>query len=191
MVTSTACTWSIPSIGITDNCDQLSTGLHIDRDGYGGSCDAWVSGLVPQSGTSKKHPGHTVYSYAARLSHREANQVWALDTTYIPMAKGFVYLTCVIGWVSRKVLAAEVAITLESCHAVEVLKQAFARYPGGRKSSTPIRAAVPGRRFRRGGQSPRLPTQYGWQRGRWRDNVFVERFWKSLKYERVYLHAYR
>ena len=54
-----------------------------------------------------------------------ANQVWALDTTYIPMAKGFVYLTAVIDWASRKVLAAKVAITLEACHAVEVLEEAY------------------------------------------------------------------
>ena len=62
------------------------------------------------------------------LAIERANQVWALDTTYIPMARGFVYLTAVIDWASRKVLAHRVAITLEACHAVEVLMEAFARH---------------------------------------------------------------
>ena len=96
---------------------------HVGRDRVRGLMKRMgVEALYRKPGTSKKHPGHTVYPYLLRgLSIREANQVWALDTTYIPMAKGFVYLTCVIDWASRKVLAAKVAITLEACHAVDVL----------------------------------------------------------------------
>ena len=81
--------------------------------------------------TSKKHPGHKIYPYLLRgLTIEEANQVWALDTTYIPMAKGFAYLTAVVdwAWASRKVLASKVATSLESCHAVDVLQEAFAHH---------------------------------------------------------------
>ena len=105
------------------------------------------------------------------------------------MAKGFVYLTCVIDWASRKVLAAKVAITLEACHAVDVLNQAFTRYgrpdiintdQGSQFTATDFVEAVKA-------QGCQLSMD---GKGAWRDNVFVERFWKSLKYERVYLHAY-
>ncbi len=75
--------------------------------------------------TSIRHPGHKVYPYILRgLPIDRANQAWAMETTYIPMAKGFVYLTAVIDLASRKVMAAKIAITLESCHAVEVLREA-------------------------------------------------------------------
>ncbi len=79
--------------------------------------------------TSKKYPNHKIFHYLLRGKViNRANQVWALDTTYIPMAKGYVYLTAVVDWASRKVLAAKVAITLKADHAVEVLKEAFTRH---------------------------------------------------------------
>src|SRR5450756_425847 len=85
--------------------------------------------LAPQPGTSKAAPGHKIYPYLLRrLAITRANQVWALDTTYIPMARGFVYLTAVVDVASRLVLAHKVAITLEACHAKEIIEQAFARY---------------------------------------------------------------
>jgi putative transposase len=85
-----------------------------------------MAALYRKLGTSKKHPRHEIYPYLLRgLTIKRANQVWALDTTYIPMAKGFVYLTAVVDWASRKVLALKVAITLETCHAVDVLQEAF------------------------------------------------------------------
>src|SRR6476659_8910491 len=88
-----------------------------------------IEALYRKPGTSKKHPGHEIYPYLLRgLAINRANQVWALDTTYIPMAKGFVYLTAVVDWASRRVLAHRVANTLESCHAVEALEEAFAKY---------------------------------------------------------------
>ena len=88
-----------------------------------------IEALCPQPGTSQRHPGHKVYPYLLRkLTITRANQVWALDTTYCRMARGFVYLTAVVDVASRKVLAHQVAITMEACHAVEVLEQAFARY---------------------------------------------------------------
>ncbi len=88
-----------------------------------------IEALCPQPGTSKAHPGHKIYPYLLRkLAITRSNQVWALDTTYIPMARGFVYLTAVVDVASRKVLAHKVAITLEACHAKEVISEAFARY---------------------------------------------------------------
>ncbi len=88
-----------------------------------------IEALAPQPGTSKATPGNKVYPYLLRrLAITRANQVWALDTTYIPMARGFVYLTAVVDVASRRVLAHKVAITLEAVHAKEVIEQAFARY---------------------------------------------------------------
>ena len=88
-----------------------------------------IEALAPQPGTSKRAPGHKVYPYLLRkLAIERSNQVWALDTTYIPMARGFVYLTAVVDVASRRVLAHKVATTLEACHAREVIEQAFARW---------------------------------------------------------------
>jgi putative transposase len=88
-----------------------------------------IEALAPQPGTSQAAPGHKVYPYLLRnVAITRSNQVWALDTTYIPMARGFVYLTAVVDVASRKVLAHKVATTLEAVHAKEVIEQAFARY---------------------------------------------------------------
>ena len=84
-----------------------------------------IQALAPQPGTSKRAPGHKIYPYLLRkLSIARSNQVWALDTTYIPMARGFVYLTAVVDVASRRVLSHRVAITLEAIHAKEVIEQA-------------------------------------------------------------------
>lgn len=79
--------------------------------------------------TSGQNPAHKIYPYLLRGKQIAVNQVWALDTSYIPMEKGFVYLTAVIDWAARKVLAHKVAITLEACHAVDVLSQVLSNYP--------------------------------------------------------------
>jgi len=149
-----------------------------------------IEALAPQPGTSQAAPGHKIYPYLLRqLAITRANQVWALDTTYIPMARGFVYLTAVVDVASRKVLAHKVAITLEAVHAREVIEQAFARYgvpeivntdQGSQFTSVEFTDAVLAR-------GSKLSMD---GRGAWRDNVFVERLWRSVKYERVYLKAY-
>ena len=146
--------------------------------------------LYRKPGTSKKHPGHTVYPYLLRnLKIERSNQVWALDTTYIPMARGFVYLTAVVDWFSRKVMAAKVAITLEACHAVEVLQEAFNRHGTPDIVNTDQGSQFTAHEF------VQVVKDRGCKlsmdgRGAWRDNIFVERLWRSVKYERVYLHAY-
>ena len=149
-----------------------------------------IEALAPQPGTSRRAPGHKVYPYLLRkLTIERSNQVWALDTTYIPMARGFVYLTAVVDVASRRVLAHKVAITLEACHAREVIELAFARWgtpeivntdQGSQFTATEFTDAVLG-------QGCKLSMD---GRGAWRGNVFVERLWRSVKYERVYLKAY-
>ena len=123
------------------------------------------------------------------LALSRANQVWALDTTYIAMAIGFVYLTAVIDIGSRKVLAHKVAITLEACHVKEVIEQTLKRYgtpeiintdQGSQFTATEFTDVVLV-------QGCKLSVD---ARGAWRDNVFVERVWCSLKYRRVYMTAY-
>ena len=149
-----------------------------------------IHSLAPQPGTSKPCPGHTIYPYLLRhVSVSRSNQVWALDTTYIPMERGFVYLTAVIDVASRRVLAHKAATTLEACHAVEIIEQAFAKFgapeivntdQGSQFTASEFADAV----LKRGCKL----SMDG--RGAWRDNVFVERLWRSVKYERVYLRAY-
>jgi len=149
-----------------------------------------IEALVPKPGTSKAAPGHKIYPYLLR--HRAitaANQVWALDTTYIPMQHGFVYLTAVVDVASRRVLSHKLATTLEAYHAVEIMESAFAKYgtpeivntdQGSQFTATEFTDAV----LNRGCQL----SMDG--RGAWRDHVFVERLWRTVKHERVYLRAY-
>jgi putative transposase len=149
-----------------------------------------VEALYKKPNTSKKHPGHKIYPYLLRdLAIEQANQVWALDTTYLPMAKGFVYLTAVVDWASRKVLASKVAITLESCHAVDVLKEAFTHHGNPEIVNTDQGSQFTADEFVQSVKNNGCKLSMD-GRGAWRDNVIVERLWKSLKYERVYLYAY-
>jgi putative transposase len=149
-----------------------------------------MEALYRKPGTSTKHPGHDIYPYLLRgLTINRANQVWALDTTYIPMAKGFVYLTAVVDWASRKVLAEKVAITLETCHAVDVLQEAFTRHGKPEIVNTDQGSQFSAHAFVHAVKEQGCKLSMD-GRGAWRDNVFVERLWKSVKYERVYLYAY-
>ena len=149
-----------------------------------------IEAIYRKLGTSKKHPGHQVYPYLLRnLDIRHANQVWALDTTYIPMARGFVYLTAVLDWATRKVMAAKVAIMLEACHAVDVLQEAFSRHGTPEIVNTDQGSQFTALEFVQTVKERECKLSMD-GRGAWRDNVFVERLWKSVKYERVYLHAY-
>ncbi|WP_373422256.1 IS3 family transposase [Burkholderia gladioli] len=149
-----------------------------------------VEALYCKPNTSRRNAQHKIWPYLLRgMKIDRANQVFALDTTYIPMARGFVYLTAVVDWASRKILAHRIAITLEATHAVEVLEEAFARYglpdivntdQGSQFTAGAFTEAVLGRGVRLSMDG----------KGAWRDNVFVERVWRSVKYEEVYLRAY-
>jgi putative transposase len=149
-----------------------------------------IVALYRKPGTSKMHPGHTIYPYLLRdRKIARANEVWALDTSYIPLARGFVYLTAVIDWASRKVLAAKVAITLEACHGVDVLQEALARHGRPEIVNTDQGSQFTAQCFADTVLAAGCKLSMD-GRGAWRDNVIVERLWKSVKYEEVYLHAY-
>ncbi len=169
----------------------LRQGVHVGRRHLGTLMQRMdIQALCPQPGTSKRHPQHKIYPYLLRkVSIEQANQVWALDTTYIPMARGFVYLTAVVDVASRKVLAHKVAITLEACHAREVIEQAFARYGTPEIVNTDQGSQFTAEEFTHAvlSRGCRLSMD---GKGAWRDNVFVERLWRTIKYERVYLRAY-
>ena len=149
-----------------------------------------IEALYRRPNTSRKHPENPVYPYLLKhLAVTRPNQVWAMDITYIPMAKGFVYLAAVVDWYSRKVLAHRVSITMETDFCIEAVQEAIARY------GTPdIFNTDQGSQFT-SSDFTGLLKQHGIRismdgKGAWRDNVFVERLWKSVKYEEVYLKAY-
>ena len=149
-----------------------------------------LEALYRRPNTSKPADGHKVYPYLLRgLPVERPNQVWAMDITYIPMARGFVYLAAVVDWFSRRVLAWRLSITLEVEFCLDAVKDALARY--GRpeifntdQGSQFTSAAFTGLLL----DNTIAISMDG--RGSWRDNVFVERLWRSVKYEEVYLRAY-
>ena len=149
-----------------------------------------IEALYRRPNTSKSAPGHKIYPYLLRgLAVERPNQVWAMDITYIAMARGFVYLAAVIDWFSRRVLAWRVSITMEVEFCLEAVGDALARH--GRpeifntdQGSQFTSAAFTGLLLENGVAI----SMDG--RGAWRDNVFVERIWRSVKYEEVYLRAY-
>ena len=149
-----------------------------------------IEALYRRPNTSKPAPGHKVYPYLLRnLAVTRPNQVWAMDITYIPMAHGFVYLAAVVDWFSRRVLAWRLSITMETEFCLDVVADALARH--GRPE---IFNTDQGSQFTSAAFTDMLTensiaiSMDG--KGAWRDNVFVERLWKSVKYEEVYLRAY-
>ena len=181
-----------PFMGARMLRDQLTRqGIHAGRRHIGTLMRRMgIAALAPQPGTSKAAPGNKIYPYLLRkLPITRSNQVWALDTTYIPMARGFVYLTAVVDVASRRVLTHKVAITLEACHAREIIEQAFAQYGTPEIVNTDQGSQFTAEEFTSAvlTQGCKLSMD---GRGSWRDNVFVERVWRSVKYERVYLKAY-
>jgi len=134
-----------------------------------------IEAMAPKPGTSKPRLGHTIYPYLLRhVSVTQANQVWARDTTYIPMAKGLVCLTAVIDVASRRVLAHKVATALEAYHAVEIMEAAFARFGTSDIVNTDQGSQLTAAEFAQAVLSPGTKLSMD-GRGAWRDNVFVER----------------
>ena len=149
-----------------------------------------IEALYRRPNTSRQHPENPVYPYLLRhLAITRPNQVWAMDITYIPMARGSVYLAAVIDWYSRKVLSWRVSITMETDFCIEAVEEAIQRH------GTPdIFNTDQGSQFTSSAFTGLLKN-HGIRismdgKGAWRDNVFVERLWKSVKYEEVYLRAY-
>jgi putative transposase len=149
-----------------------------------------LEALYQRPNTSRRHAAHPVYPYLLRgVTIDRPNQVWAMDTTYIPMRRGFIYLTVVLDWATRRVLAWRRSNSLGADVAVAALEDAIACY-----GVPEIMNTDQGSQFTSGAFIGLLQehdiriSMDG--KGCWRDNVFVERLWKSIKYEHVYLHAY-
>ena len=149
-----------------------------------------IEALYRRPRTTTPEPGHKIYPYLLRgIAITRPNQVWAMDITYIPMARGFVYLAVVLDWFSRRVLAWRLSITMESSFCVAALEDAVARY-----GKPDIFNTDQGSQFTAAAFTDVLAekgiTISMDGKGAWRDNVFVERLWRSVKYEEVYLRAY-
>ena len=149
-----------------------------------------IHAIYRRPNTSKPAPGHKIYPYLLRdLKVERPNQVWAMDITYIPMARGFIYLAAVVDWFSRRVLSWRVSITMETAFCLDAVEEAIAKY-----GKPEIFNTDQGSQFTSGdftglliGHAIKISMD---GKGAWRDNVFVERIWRSVKYEEVYLRAY-
>jgi putative transposase len=149
-----------------------------------------IEAIYRRPNTSKPAPGHRIHPYLLRgLTVDRPNQAWAMDISYIPMKRGFVYLAAVIDWCTRRVLAWRVSISMEVDFCIEAVEEAMAKHgkpeifntdQGSQFTSAAFTGllAVNGVKISMDGK------------GAWRDNVFVERLWRSVKYEEVYLRAY-
>jgi putative transposase len=149
-----------------------------------------LEALYRKPSTSKPTPGHKIYPYLLRgMTIDRPNQVWAMDITYVPMARGFVYLAAVVDWFSRRVLSWRVSITLEAAFCIEALEEALARHGRPEIFNTDQGSQFTSHDF----TSVLLKAGIAISmdgKGAWRDNVFVERLWRSIKYEEIYLRAY-
>ena len=149
-----------------------------------------IEGLNPRGATSRPHPKHKKYPYLLRtLDVVRANQVWATDITYIPMARGFVYLIAIVDWFSRRVLAWRLSNTLDTGFCIGALDEALRRWGTPEIFNTDQGAQFTADEFLAVLKANEVQISMD-GKGRWMDNVFVERLWRSVKYEEVYLHAY-
>jgi len=149
-----------------------------------------IEALYRRPRTTRPEPGRRVYPYLLHgLAITRPNQVWAMDITYIPMARGFVYLAVVLDWATRRVLSWRLSITMEAAFCVETLEDALARHGRPEIFNTDQGLAVHRCAFTAvlAGNGIGISMD---GKGAWRDNVFVERLWRSVKYEEVYLRAY-
>jgi putative transposase len=149
-----------------------------------------IEAIYKKPNTSRRHPAHPVYPYLLRnLEIKKPNQVFAADITYIPMKRGFVYLFAVMDWASRRVLSWRLSNTLTTDFCIEAVQEAIRHYGTPEIFNTDQGSQFTSLEF------TQLLKDHGIAismdgKGCWRDNVFVERLWKSIKYEEVYLHAY-
>ena len=149
-----------------------------------------IAALYPKRNLSRRNQAHKVYPYLLRgLTIDRPNQAWAADITYIPMAKGFVYLVAIIDWYSRKVLSWQLSNTLDADFCVEALEDAIAQHGKPEIFNTDQGCQFTSEDWIRVLKGNDIKISMD-GKGRWLDNVLVERLWRSLKYEEVYLHAY-
>ena len=149
-----------------------------------------IEAIYRRPRTTKPEPGHKIFPYLLRgLAITRPNQVWAMDITYIPMAKGFVYLAAVLDWATRRVLAWRISITMEAAFCVATLEDALAAHGKPEIFNTDQGSQSTGAAFTGVLAANGIAISMD-GKGAWRDNVFVERLWRSVKYEEVYLKAY-
>ncbi|MCE8531757.1 IS3 family transposase, partial [Ruegeria pomeroyi] len=149
-----------------------------------------IEALYRKPNTSKPAPGHKIYPYLLRkLPITRPNQVWAMDITYIPMARGYIYLAAVLDWFTRRVLAWRVSITLEADFCIEAVEEALARHGAPELFNTDQGSQFTSTGFIKVLAARKIKISMD-GKGAWRDNVFVERLWRTIKYEEVYLRAY-
>ena len=169
----------------------LDLGFAVGRDHVRSlMCRMGFEAVYPKPRLSQPHPAHKVYPYLLRsLSITRANQVWATDITYIPMPRGFAYLVAIMDWASRKTLSWRLSNTLDPSFCVEALEEAIAKFGVPEIFNTDQGSQFTSDDFI--GVLERYDIRISMDgKGRWMDNVFVERLWRSLKYEEVYLKAY-
>jgi putative transposase len=149
-----------------------------------------IEALGPKPRTTKPAPGHKIYPYLLRdLKIERPGHVWAADITYIPIGKGFLYLVAVIDWASRAVLSWRLSNTMDASFCVEALEEALARYGRPEIFNTDQGSQFTGTAFTSVLINAGVRISMD-GRGRWMDNVFIERLWRSLKHEDVYLKGY-
>jgi putative transposase len=149
-----------------------------------------IEAIYRKPSTSKRHPKHPVYPYLLRgITVNRSNYVWAADITYIPMKRGFVYLFAVVDWASRRVLAWRLSNTLTTDFCMEAVEEAMRKYGKPEIFNTDQGCQFTSLEFTSLLKDNGIKISMDGQ-GCWRDNVFVERLWRSIKYEEVYLYAY-
>ena len=181
-----------PFMGTRSIRDQLrSRGHKINRKRVKRLMDEMgMASIAPQPNTSRPGKQHKIYPYLLRgLRIDRPNQVWATDITYIPMARGFLYLVAIIDWYSRKVLSWRLSISMDTLFCLEALHEAVATYGAPGIFNTDQGAQFTSEEFTNALKSSNIRISMD-GKGRWMDNVFIERLWRSLKYEEVYLKAY-
>ena len=149
-----------------------------------------IAAMYRKPRLSKPHPGHKIYPYLLRgLDISRANHCWTADITYVPMARGFCYLVAVMDWASRKVLAWRLSNTLDASFCTEALQEALARYGTPEIFNTDQGSQFTSEAFTEILQKHSIEISMD-GKGRWLDNVFIERLWRSVKYEDIYLKGY-
>ena len=149
-----------------------------------------IQAIYPKPRTTQSNPQHKVYPYLLRnMNIDQSNQVWATDITYIPMAKGFIYLTVIMDWYSRKVLSWRLSNSMDTSFCIDALEEAIFRYGRPIIFNTDQGSQYTSEAFTQVLKDNDIRISMD-GKGAWRDNVFVERLWRSVKYEEVYLNAY-
>jgi putative transposase len=149
-----------------------------------------IASVAPQPNTSRPGKNHKIYPYLLRgLRIDRPNQVWATDITYIPMARGFLYLVAILDWYSRKVLSWRLSISMDSAFCLEALNEAVQTFGAPVILNADQGSQFTSEEFTDALKSSNIKISMDGI-GRWMDNVFIERLWRSLKYEEVYLKAY-